>query len=294
MHGSQALHAVNLVNLLTIVAILNYAVHEKFLGSDKFNMSMVYHLKLSKKSIKGARIALLPGDPGRVPAIASAINNEGASEIASNREFRTWLSVMDSNPVVVTSTGIGGPSAAIAIEELAQLGIKTFIRVGTTGALQRHIKAGDVVITTASVRIDGTSEHYAPLEYPAVADYGVLNALVEAAKTINVRCHVGITASSATFYPGQERVDTFSGYVIRDLAGSKKEWEKLGVLNYEMESATLLTMCSAMGLRAGCVTGVISERSEKEKIILSKIRAAEGNAIAVAVAALRQLYPPSP
>ena len=253
-------------------------------------MSSVYHLKLSKKSIKGAMIALLPGDPGRVPGIASAINNERASEIACHREFRTWLSMMmDANPIVVTSTGIGGPSAAIAIEELAQLGIKTFIRVGTTGALQRHIKAGDVVITTGSVRIDGTSEHYAPIEYPAVADYGVLNALVEAAKTIKVRCHVGITASSATFYPGQERIDTFSRYVIRDLAGSKREWEQLGVLNYEMESATLLTMCSAMGLRAGCVTGVISERTEKEKIILGKIRSAEGNAIAVAVAALKQL-----
>ncbi len=260
-------------------------------------MSIVYHLKLSKKSLKGARIALLPGDPGRVPVIASAVNNEGASEIACNREFRTWLSMMDIHPVIITSTGIGGPSAAIAIEELAQLGIRTFIRVGTTGALQRNIKAGDVVITTASVRIDGTSEHYAPLGYPAVADYGVLNALVEAAKTVNVRWHVGITASSATFYPGQERIDTFSKYVIRDLAGSKKEWEELGVLNYEMESATLLTMCNAMGLRAGCVTGVISERAEKEKIILSKIRAAEGNAIAVAVTALRRLltdYPPSP
>ena len=252
-------------------------------------MPAVYHLKLSKKSIKGARIALLPGDPGRVPVIASAINNEGCAEIACNREFRTWLADIDTHPVVITSTGIGGPSAAIAIEELAQLGIKTFIRVGTTGALQRYIKAGDVVITTASVRIDGTSEHYAPIEYPAVADYGVLNALVEAAKAIKVRCHVGITASSATFYPGQERVDTFSRYVIRNLAGSKKEWEHLGVLNYEMESATLLTMCNSMGLRAGCVTGVISERSEKEKIILSKIRTAEGNAIAVAVAALKQL-----
>ena len=252
-------------------------------------MSAVYHLKLTKKSIKGAGIALLPGDPGRVPVIASAINNERASEIASNREFRTWLSMMDSHPVVVTSTGIGGPSAAIAVEELAQLGIKTFIRVGTTGALQRHIRAGDVVITTASVRIDGTSEHYAPLEYPAVSDYGVLNALVEAAKANNIRCHVGITASSATFYPGQERTDTFSRYVIRNLAGSKQEWERLGVLNYEMESATLLTMCNSMGLRAGCVTGVISERSEKEKIILSKIRAAEGNAIAVAVEAIRRL-----
>src|SRR4030065_2700687 len=106
-------------------------------------MSSVYHLKLSKKSIKGAKIALLPGDPGRVPGIASVINNERASEIACNREFRTWLSMMDANPIVVTSTGIGGPSAAIAIEELAQLGIKTFLRVGTNGGLQRHIKAGD-------------------------------------------------------------------------------------------------------------------------------------------------------
>lgn len=252
-------------------------------------MSRVYHLKLSRKDIKGAEIALLPGDPGRVPVIASAVNNESAYEAASNREFRTWLSQMGHHPVVITSTGIGGPSAAIAIEELAQLGVRTFIRVGTTGALQRHIKAGDVVITTASVRMDGTSEHYAPLEYPAVADYGVLHALVEAANLLNVRCHTGITASSATFYPGQERVDTYSQYVIRDLAGSKKEWEALGVLNYEMESATLLTMCNALGLRAGCITGVISERSKKEKIVEKMIKTAEGNAIAVAVAALQRL-----
>ena len=272
--------------------ILNYAIHERYTSTGsqrRMKMPAVYHLKLSKKSIKGARIALLPGDPGRVPVIASAINNEGCAEIACNREFRTWLADIDTHPVVITSTGIGGPSAAIAIEELAQLGIKTFIRVGTTGALQRYIKAGDVVITTASVRIDGTSEHYAPIEYPAVADYGVLNALVEAAKAIKVRCHVGITASSATFYPGQERVDTFSRYVIRNLAGSKKEWEHLGVLNYEMESATLLTMCNALGLRAGCVTGVISERSKKEKIVGIMIKTAESNAIAVAVAALKQL-----
>ncbi len=252
-------------------------------------MSLIYHLKLSRKSIKGAKIALLPGDPGRVPAIASAIDKEGCLEIACNREFRTWLAHMDNSPVVITSTGIGGPSAAIAIEELAQLGINTFIRVGTTGALQRNIKAGDVVITTASVRMDGTSEHYAPIEYPAVADYSVLNALAEAARTRRIRHHVGITASSATFYPGQERVDTFSRYVIRDLAGSKKEWEHLGVLNYEMESATLLTMCNALGLRAGCVTGVISERSKKEKIVEGMIKTAEGNAIAVALGALNHL-----
>lgn len=252
-------------------------------------MQVVYHLKLSKKKIRGAKIALLPGDPGRVPAIASAVNREKAVEIAWNREFRTWVTGLNDYPIVVTSTGIGGPSASIAVEELATLGVKTFIRVGTTGALQPYIKAGDVVITTASVRLDGTSEHYAPIAYPAVSNFQVLAALVEAASSLKIRHHVGITASSATFYPGQERIDSFSRYIIRDLSGSKKEWEHLGILNYEMESATLLTMCSAMGLMAGCVTGVISERTRGEKIIEDIIATAEKNATSVAVEALKRL-----
>ncbi len=252
-------------------------------------MPSVYHLKLSKKSIRGAKVALLPGDPARVPAIASAISAEEASEIAWNREFRTWLSRLKGHPVVVTSTGIGGPSTSIAVEELAMLGVRIFIRVGTTGALQPSIKAGDVVITTASVRMDGTSEHYAPLSYPAVSDYHILNALVEAASSMKIRHHIGITASSATFYPGQERHDTYSKYIIRGLSGSKEEWQRLGVLNYEMESATLLTLCNAKGLQGGCVTGVISERTKKEKIMQKMIAAAENNAISVAVGAVKQL-----
>lgn len=252
-------------------------------------MQVVYHLKLSKKKINGAKIALLPGDPGRVPTIASAVNRKKAVEIALNREFRTWITSLENCPIVVTSTGIGGPSTAIAVEELAMLGMETFIRIGTTGALQPCIKAGDVVITTASVRLDGTSEHYAPIAYPAVSNFYVLKALVEAASSLKIRHHVGITASSATFYPGQERIDSFSRYIIRDLLGSKKEWERLGVLNYEMESATLLTMCYAMGLKAGCVTGVISERTLEEKIIEDSIATAEKNAISVAVEAVRRL-----
>lgn len=255
-------------------------------------MQIVYHLKLSKNKINRAKIALLPGDPGRVPTIASAVNRKKAVEIAWNREFRTWVSKLEGYPIVVTSTGIGGPSTAIVVEELAMLGVETFIRVGTTGALQPYIKAGDVVITTASVRLDGTSEHYAPLSYPAVSNYYVLKALVDAASSLKMRYHLGITASSATFYPGQERLDTFSKYIIRDLSGSKMEWERLGVLNYEMESATLLTMCNAMGLRAGCVTGVISERTREEKIIEDVITRAEKNAISVAVEALRNLIAP--
>lgn len=252
-------------------------------------MKPVYHLKLSKRSIQGAKIAFLPGDPTRVPAIASAINEAEASEIAWNREFRTWIARLGECPIIITSTGIGGPSTSIAVEELATLGVKTFIRVGTTGALQPYVKAGDVVITTASVRMDGTSEHYAPLSYPAVSDYAVLSALVGAASSLRVRYHTGITASSATFYPGQERLDTFSRYIIRSLAGSKKEWSHLGVLNYEMESATLLTMCNAMGLKGGCITGVISERTKREKIIEKIIAEAENAAISVAVEAVRRL-----
>lgn len=252
-------------------------------------MKPVYHLKLSKRSIQGAKIAFLPGDPARVPVIASAVNEAEASETAWNREFRTWTARLGERPIVVTSTGIGGPSTSIAVEELAMLGVKTFIRVGTTGALQPYVKAGDVVITTASVRMDGTSEHYAPLSYPAVSDYAVLNALVVAASSLRVRYHAGITASSATFYPGQERLDTFSQYIIRSLAGSKEEWSHLGVLNYEMESATLFTMCNTMGLKAGCITGVISERTKKEKVIEKIIAKAENTAISVAVEAVKRL-----
>ncbi len=252
-------------------------------------MKGVYHLKLTKKSIEGARIALLPGDPGRVPLIASSVNKINAREIAQNREFRSWIARLDRHPVLVTSTGIGGPSTSIAVEELATLGVRMFIRVGTTGAIQSYVKAGDVVITTASVRLDGTSEHYAPLSYPAVSDYYILNALVEAASLLKVRHHVGITASTATFYPAQERVDTFSRYIIRNLAGTKEEWSRLNVLNYEMESATLLTMCNTMALKAGCITGVISERTKKEKILENFISIAENNAISVAVEAVKRL-----
>ena len=252
-------------------------------------MKGVYHLKLTKKSIEGARIVLLPGDPGRVPLIASSVNKINAREIAQNREFRSWIARLDRHPVLVTSTGIGGPSTSIAVEELATLGVRMFIRLGTTGAIQSYVKAGDVVITTASVRLDGTSGHYAPLSYPAVSDYYILNALVEAASLLKVRHHVGITASTATFYPAQERVDTFSRYIIRDLAGTKEEWGHLNVLNYEMESATLLTMCNTMALKAGCITGVISERTKKEKILENFISIAENNAISVAVEAVKRL-----
>ena len=188
----------------------------------------VFHLGLTCADLGGASLALLPGDPGRVPRIVAALSN--GRMLASHREFTSGLGELDDYPVVVCSTGIGGPSTAIAVEELAQLGVRTFIRIGTTGAIQPHIKVGDLLITTAAVRLDGASLHYAPLEFPAVADFDCTRMLIDAARGTGVRMHVGITASSDTFYPGQERYDTYSGRVIRHLRGSMQEWQAMGVV----------------------------------------------------------------
>lgn len=250
-------------------------------------MKKVYHLGLSTVDLEGARHALLPGDPDRVEDIARTHPFSGGRELARKREFRTWLAYLDGRPALVTSTGIGGPSTSIAVDELAQLGVDTFIRVGTTGAIQPGIRVGDVVITTGAVRMDGASTHYAPIEYPAVAHHEVVEALVRAARSLKLRHHVGITCSTDTFYPGQERRDSFTGYVPRRLQGITGEWQRLGVLNYEMEAATLLTMCGAMGLRGGCVTGVVDRAGGR--ITPRSLALGARNAALVAVAALRIL-----
>ncbi len=251
-------------------------------------MSKVYHLGLDEGKIEEARFAFLPGDPDRVKFIAQNFDSN-SKEIAYKREYRSYLGKMKGKSVLVTSTGIGGPSTSIAVEELAQLGVKIFIRIGTTGAIQKNIKLADVIIVTGSVRLDGASTHYAPVEYPAVADYEVLDALVEAAKALGLRHHIGITASCDTFYPGQERKDSYSGYIIRRFQGSMKEWQRLNVLNYEMESSTLLTMANAMRLKAGCVMGVIVNRTESEEINPKVVEKAEINAVSVAIEAMKTL-----
>jgi len=255
-------------------------------------MRKVYHLHLNRSQVRNSKIVLLPGDPFRVLKIAGKIKEQfggKVQELAWKREYKTVLCSVEKKPVLVTSTGIGGPSTSIAVEELAMLGIKTFIRIGTTGAIQRGIRPGEVIVTTGSVRLDGASTHYAPIEYPAVAHHEVVDALVKAAHKSRVRYHVGITASSDTFYPGQERYDSFTGYVPKRFQGSMKEWQRLNVLNYEMESSAVLTLCSAMGLRGGCVCGVIINRTVKDKITEEALKVAEVNAIKVAVASLEYL-----
>ena len=250
-------------------------------------MSDVLHLDLTRDQLQGATVAILPGDPGRVPRIASLLDDPVA--LASNREFTSWIGFSKGAPIIVCSTGIGGPSTSIAVEELAQLGIGTFLRVGTTGAIQPHIAVADVIVTTGSVRLDGASGHFAPYEYPAVAHYDCVNALVESARELGHTTHIGITAASDTFYPGQERYDTVSGYVRRSLQGSRDEWAALHVLNYEMESATLFTQCATNGWRAGMVAGVLVNRTQQEIPSPEVHDQVETNAVGVVVAAARRL-----
>lgn len=225
-------------------------------------MKPVFHLGLVPTQLKGAELAIVPGDPARAERIASQL--EQFETLAKTREYHVFIGQLAGKTIVVCSTGIGGPSTSIAIEELAQLGIRTFLRVGTTGAIQPNINEGDLLISHASVRLDGASHHFAPINYPAVADFYATQAMINACESIGTPYHLGITASSDTFYPGQERYDTYSGYVTRDFQGSFEQWQKLGVMNYEMESATLFTMCSALGLKAACVAGVLVNRTRQE------------------------------
>ncbi len=230
-------------------------------------MSKRYHIKLDLEMIRGTE----------------------AVEIACNREYRTFLTTVNDKKILVTSTGIGGPSTSIAVDELAQIGVKTFVRVGSTGSIQPQIKMGDVIITTGAVRFDGASTHYAPVEFPAVAEHDVVSALIGGAKKAGVGYHTGVTASSDTFYPGEERNDSFRKYTIRRFQGSTVELQNLGVLNYEIEAATLLTMTASMnGLRGGCITGVINKggvgKVTQENLILG-----QGNVIKAVALSLEEL-----
>jgi uridine phosphorylase len=215
--------------------------------------------------IEDAEYAVLPGDPGRVEPLAKAFDPQ-AKFLSDNRGYTSYLANFHGQKVVVCSSGIGGPSISIAMEELAVMGIKNFLRVGTCGALQPHIKVGELVITRAAVRLDGASTHYAPLEYPAAASLRLTMDLVEAAEALKLPYHVGITASSDTFYPGQERYDNFTHYVPRRFQNSTEEWRKLNVANLEMESATLLTLANVFGLEAACVCGVVVNRTNSEQV----------------------------
>jgi len=218
-----------------------------------------YHIQCRKGDV--AKYVLLPGDPGRVPIISSKWDS--FKVVAQHREYVTHTGTYKGVPISCTSTGIGGPSSAIALEELLRVGADTFIRVGSSGALQSHIGVGDVIITAGAVRMEGTSLQYVWQGYPALANYEVLQALVEGAESLGVKYHVGVTASTDSFYLGQGRPG-FKGYMTHQASHLLDDAKAAGILNFEMEAATILTLASLYGARAGVVCAVLASRERDE------------------------------
>ena len=205
-----------------------------------------YHINLSKENT--AKYAILPGDPGRVEKIAALLDN--TKEITFNREYKTYEGYLDSHKVLVVSTGIGGPSTAICVEELAKIGVDTFIRVGTCGGMQMNVNAGDLIIASGAIRMEGTSREYLPIEFPAVADFEVTSALSKAAKNLNFPHHIGVVQAKDSFY---SQHDPDSMGVSDELKSKWKAWIKGGCLASEMESAALYIVSAVRGLRAGSI-----------------------------------------
>ena len=220
---------------------------------------IMYHIGLGKEDIKGAKYAILPGDPGRVPKIAACLTD--AKKIAVNREYTSYLGTLEGEKVLVMSTGMGGPSTAIAVEELAEIGIEYLIRVGTSGGMQLDVSAGDLVVAQAAIRQEGTSKEYVPIEYPAVADIDLINALRKAGEELGYTTHTGVVHCKDSFY-GQHSPERMP--VSYELENKWQAWIKAGALCTEIETASLYTVASTLRLKAAAILLVIWNQ-EKEK-----------------------------
>lgn len=220
----------------------------------------MYHIGLKKADLQGARYAILPGDPGRVKLIAEKMENP--LFLKTNREYTSFLGEIKDEKILVISTGMGGPSTAICVEELAMLGIKNLIRVGTSGGMQTEVKAGDIVIASGAIRQEGTSKEYVPVEFPAVADIDLVLALREAAKELGYQNHVGIVQCKDSFYGQHEPKRMPISY---ELENKWLAWCKAGCLCSEMETATLYIVSSILKLKAAAVLLVVWNQ-EREKL----------------------------
>lgn len=217
-----------------------------------------YHIGLKEGDI--GEYVILPGDPKRCEKIAAYFDD--AKLIADRREFTTYTGSLNGIRVSVTSTGIGGPSAAIALEELVKVGGKYFIRVGTCGGMDLDVKSGDLVIATGAIRMEGTSKEYAPIEFPAVANYDIVTSLIQASKKLNMPYHVGVVECKDSFY-GQHSPDLMP--VSYELNNKWNAWLKLGCLASEMESAALFTVGSYLKVKVGSIFLTVANQ-EREKL----------------------------
>lgn len=241
-----------------------------------------YHTQVGPGDI--GRYVIMPGDPKRCEKIAKHFDNPVL--VADSREFVTYTGTLDGVKVSVTSTGIGGPSAAIAIEELSKCGAHTFIRVGTCGGMQTEVCGGDIVIASGAVRMEGTSREYAPVEYPAVPDVTAMNALIQAAKELQVPYHVGVVQCKDSFF-GQHEPEIMP--VQYELENKWKAWIRMGCLASEMESAALFIAGSFLRVRvASCFLVVANQERAKTKLPNKQVHDT-GPAITTAVEAVRRL-----
>jgi uridine phosphorylase len=243
--------------------------------SEKYFTGLQPHILCKRGDI--AKIVLLPGDPKRVGKIAALFDSY--KEIADNREFLTYSGEIYGERVSVTSTGIGCPSAAIAVEELANVGVEILIRVGTTGAIQDFIAVGDVIIADSAVRSDGTTLEYVTKEYPAVASIDITNALIKSAQELDMRYHVGTVRTTDSFY----------GERVRKTV---ERYRELNVLGFEMECSAIFTISRLRGLRAGAVFAVTGNLITGKHSYMGDEQEAEkavANAIKVALGAIKYL-----
>ena len=227
---------------------------------------------------------ILPGDPKRCAKIAEHFDD--AQLVADVREYVTYTGTLDGVKVSVTSTGIGGPSAAIAIDELAKAGARTFIRVGTCGGMQEDVLGGDIIVATGAVRMEGTSREFAPIEYPAVPSLDVTNALVEAARALNAPHHVGVVQCKDSFF-GQHEPEIMP--VSYELESKWQAWLRMGCLASEMESAALFIAGQFLRVRVGSCFLVVANQERAKKGLENKQAHDTELAIKTAVEALRIL-----
>lgn len=241
-----------------------------------------YHIGIAPE--QGAQWALIAGDPGRVPAIAAYLDNP--APLGQNREYTSWVGTLAGRRVLVMSHGIGGPSTAICVEELAQCGVHTLIRVGTCGGMQQQVLAGDLVAATGAIRAEGTSREYLPVEFPAVADVQVVQALLTAANTAGRRIHPGVVQCKDSFY-GQHQPD--ASPVGAELKAKWHAWIAGGCLASEMESAALFIVAAVKRMRAGCLLHTLWNQERKAAGLPDEPVMDTDGAVRTAVEALRLL-----
>lgn len=241
-----------------------------------------YHIGVASEDI--GKYIILPGDLKRCEKIAAHFDD--AKLVGDNREYVTYTGYLNGEKVSVTSTGIGGPSAAIAMEELVKIGAHTFVRIGTCGGMQENIKSGDIVIANAAIRAEGTSKEYAPIEFPAVSNFETTTALKNASNKLNQTSYVGVVQCKDSFY-GQHEPNKMP--ISYDLENKWNAWLKMGALASEMESAALFTVANYLGVRAGsCFLVVANQEREKAGLKNPVVHDTE-MAIKVGVEALKEL-----